>query len=229
MSYKLIMLDFDGTLCATHNAIVYSVQQVYKSYTVPLPDQQAIERVIHRGLGMQHALQTLSPSLDEQRIRTLLEAYEQNYLEEGALKSTTFPHAHTVLKQLQDAGLILTIVSNKAVQAVSSSLERFGLKQYIKMIVGDRLNMKKKPDPMAYTTVIKPTFPELSVSEILMVGDTQADLLFAKNIGVDACWAQYGYGTPAECIKLNPQYRIHDLLDLLPIIIPNRQPPEQHA
>ena len=111
------------------------------------------------------------------------------------------------------------MVSNKAVAAVNTALERFQLKQYITAVVGDTKTLRKKPDPMAYTDFIQPKFKEIDPKQILMVGDTPADLLFAQNIGADSCWAEYGYGDAKTCRALNPTYTIKHLTDILAILL----------
>jgi phosphoglycolate phosphatase len=218
MSYRLIILDFDGTLCATHQAIVYCVQQAYERHNFPSPDAAAVESGIHLGLGMENMLKELSPTLRPGDIRLLLESYEQIYLDEGEAKSFPFDDARTVLDQLHHAGKILTVISNKALAAVRASLERFELRQYIQIIVGDEPHLPKKPDPTSYFTIIQPAFPKILPTEILMVGDTPADLLFARNIGALSCWARYGYGVAQDCLDLNPDYSISRLRDLITIV-----------
>ncbi|MEZ2229655.1 HAD family hydrolase [Microcoleus sp.] len=56
-------------------------------------------------------------------------------------------------------------------------------------------------------------------SEVLMVGDTAVDLLFAKNAQIDACWAAYGYGVRDECVSLEPTFVINNIEELFSIII----------
>ena len=72
---------------------------------------------------------------------------------------------------------------------------------------------------MAYTDFIQPKFKEIDPKQILMVGDTPADLLFAQNIGADSCWAEYGYGDAKTCRALNPTYTIKHLTDILAILL----------
>ncbi|MES2998633.1 MAG: HAD family hydrolase [Pseudomonadota bacterium] len=217
-NYKLIILDFDGTLCSTHEAILFCIKRAYETLGKPVPKHNFSDETIRAGLGMESTLKTLSPELSDAEIQSLLDTYESIYLQEGEQKSTAFEKAGKVLSKLDSAGFILTVVSNKAFAAVNIALERFDLKKYIEMVVGDTKTLRKKPDPMAYTDFIKPKFNTISPNEILMVGDTPADLLFAKNIGTDSCWAEYGYGDAKTCRALKPTYSIRRLIDLLHIL-----------
>ncbi|MEN9471660.1 MAG: hypothetical protein RL214_1016 [Pseudomonadota bacterium] len=218
-NYKLIILDFDGTLCATHEAILYCVKRTYKTLNMTVPAHDFIDETIRAGLGMEKTLLALSPELTEQQIQPILDQYEKIYLSEGEQKSAPYSKAGEVLAKLHAAGYKLAVVSNKAVAAVNTALERFQLKQYITAVVGDTKTLRKKPDPMAYTDFIQPKFKEIDPKQILMVGDTPADLLFAQNIGADSCWAEYGYGDAKTCRALNPTYTIKHLTDILAILL----------
>ncbi len=185
--------------------------------TVPAHD--FIDKTIRAGLGMEKTLLALSPELTEQQIQPILDRYEEIYLSEGEQKSAPYSRAGEVLAKLQAAGYSLAVVSNKAVAAVNTALEHFQLKPYITAVVGDTKTLRKKPDPMAYTDFIQPKFKEVDPKQILMVGDTPADLLFAQNIGASSCWAEYGYGDAKTCRALNPTYTIKHLTDILAILL----------
>jgi phosphoglycolate phosphatase len=218
-NYKLIILDFDGTLCATHEAILYCVKRTYKTLNMTVPADDFIDETIRAGLGMEKTLLALSPELTEQQIQPILDQYEKIYLSEGEQKSAPYSKAGEVLAKLHAAGYKLAVVSNKAVAAVNTALERFQLKQYITAVVGDAKTLSKKPDPMVYTDFIQPKFKQIPTKQILMLGDTPADLLFAENIGADSCWAEYGYGDAKTCRALNPTYTIKHLTDILAILL----------
>lgn len=218
-NYKLIILDFDGTLCATHEAILFCIKRTFATFNMTVPDHDFIDKIIRAGLGMEKTLNILSPELTSPQIHDLLATYEKIYLAEGEQKSAPFSKAEEVLATLYNTGFILTIVSNKSIAAVNAALERFQLKKYIAVVVGDTKTLRKKPDPMAYIDYIQPKFTEVNPREVLMIGDTPADLLFAQNIRADSCWAEYGYGDAKTCRALKPTYIIKHLTDILAILL----------
>ncbi len=218
-NYKLIIFDFDGTLCATHEVIFFCIKRAYKAFNMTLPDHNFIERTIRAGFGTEKILRVLSPELSYPQIQHLLDSYEAIYLVEGEQESAPFSKVDEVLAKLYSTGFILTVVSNKPVIALDAALERFRIKQYIAMVIGDTKTLRKKPDPMAYVDFIKPKFNEVDPKEVLMIGDTSVDLLFAQNIGANSCWAEYGYGDEKTCRALNPTYTIRHLTDILDILL----------
>lgn len=219
-NYKLIIFDFDGTLCATHAAVFFCIKKAYATLGKTVPDIDFNAQAAFRdGLEMESIFAMLSPELSKVDIKKLRNTYEAIYLKEGEQKSATFPDAKQVLEKLYFAGYILTVVSNKAIAAVTQALHNFVLEQYIAMVIGDTATLRKKPDPMAYENFIKVKFPLISPREILVVGDTVADILFAQNIGSDACWAEYGYGNAKSCLALKPSHTIKNLTAILSILL----------
>ncbi|NJK76022.1 MAG: HAD family hydrolase [Microcoleus sp. SU_5_6] len=89
---------------------------------------------------------------------------------------------------------------------------------FFDLIVGDNGEIRQKPDPTVFYAIIKPLFAELDNSQVLVVGDTAVDLMFAKNAKIDVCWAAYGYGDRAECLALEPTFAIEDISELAVIL-----------
>jgi phosphoglycolate phosphatase len=55
-----------------------------------------------------------------------------------------------------------------------------------------------------------------------MVGDTEADLRFARAVGIRSCWASYGYGDGDACRALAPDYEIAAFPELIEIALCGR-------
>lgn len=94
------------------------------------------------------------------------------------------------------------------------------------LIVGDKTpGATRKPDVGSFTDVLVPKMrgaglveEVVDASEVLVVGDTVADIQFARNIGAKACWARYGYGERVECEELRPDFTIEALMDVIALI-----------
>ncbi len=216
--YKLVLWDFDGTLCATHEAIIHCMQETFKKFRVPTPDRARLYDTITKGISLEKSFEILIPSSEAKRelinIQQWVDTYREFYKTDGLGKSSLFEHAHSTFANMHGSGIIIVVVSNKGIVAVNTALDHYKLRQYTSLVIGDTQGIKKKPDPMAYTQLIQPKFKEILPSQTLVVGDTVADLLFAKNIGADSCWASYGYGVPDECRQHNPTYTIKSLNEM---------------
>ena len=107
----------------------------------------------------------------------------------------------------------IAIVSNKGVAAVKTALQRNGLGGYVpeELIIGDKTpGAQRKPDPASFVDVLVPILEAtfgISVMPgegVLVIGDTVADIQFARNIGGRSCWCRYGYGDRGACEGLGP-------------------------
>jgi phosphoglycolate phosphatase len=110
------------------------------------------------------------------------------------------------------------VVSNKSVAAIRRSLDDSRLTSFVELVLGDEPGIPRKPDPAIVTDHILPKFAGLRSEQILMVGDTETDIRFAKGSGMVGCWASYGYGEAERCRALAPDHEISSLEELLSLV-----------
>jgi len=68
------------------------------------------------------------------------------------------------------------------------------------------------------TDRIAPKFPQIAKARMLMIGDTEVDIQFARASQIKCCWAAYGFGERSRCLALTPDYRIEIIGDLPTIV-----------
>ena len=74
-----------------------------------------------------------------------------------------------------------------------------------------------KPDARLFDE-IQQRVPGVRRDQSLVVGDTETDLRFPRNVGLTSCWASYGYGYGARCRAVGFDYML-DQLENLPRIL----------
>lgn len=209
---KLCILDFDGTLCATHEAIRLCIGLTFDHYGVVRPAPANVEKVIEAGVVMAEAMRQLnSEQLSVEASHRWAATYRAFYLERGLAHSTLFPGVAKALEGLETLGVRMIIASNKSEASVRMAIDHFGIARYIGLLVCDPANMPKKPDPACYERIIAPAYPDVERAEIVVVGDTHADIGFARNIGGLACWAEYGFGNKTQCAAMNPEMTLKSM------------------
>ncbi|WP_333223524.1 HAD family hydrolase [Microcoleus sp. BR0-C5] len=210
--YKLIIFDFDGTLAITHKAIVFCFTKTFESFNIAPPAADTIIATI--GINLPNSFKILHPAIEESAIPEWVETYRSYYRTEGEKQVELFTGTKQVLQLARQSGLSLGVFSNKHVSFVNVLLNNLRIHSFFDLILGDNGQILPKPNPAVFHSMIKPLFPELDNSQILMVGDTAVDLLFAKNAGIDVCWAAYGYGDRAQCLALEPTFAMDDISEL---------------
>ncbi|KAK1147201.1 hypothetical protein N8T08_001940 [Aspergillus melleus] len=223
--YKLVIFDFDGTIFDTYDAIEHSVLLTFSTllpgFTAPL-DQ--VRRLVSTGAPPGNTFRSLHPDpniFDEDR---WVKTYRELYAAHGQQRAKPFPGAELVLRSLRARDIPIVIISNKGVEALKSALTKTGLLGYFPepFILGDGIpGVTRKPDPSSFTDVMLPRLKELygeREGEVLMVGDTRTDIQFARNIGAKVSWCRYGQGDSEECDRLNPDFTIDSVIDLLDLV-----------
>lgn len=233
-SPKLIIFDFDGTLFDSHAAITTSVQLTFNSllpsYNPPLAD---LNRLISIGAPPEVTFKALQPQPGTDKLpdgtptpvgfdeNTWVHEYRSIYAIHGQPLTKPYPGAREVLTTLRERGFKLAIISNKAVAAVKTALEAHGLDGIVdeELIIGEPMfGGKRKPDPAGYTDVLVPRLGREFEGEVLMVGDTVTDVLFARNIGARVCWCRFGQGDAEECEREKPEFEIERLADVIGVV-----------
>ncbi|EAW11063.1 HAD family hydrolase [Aspergillus clavatus NRRL 1] len=224
----LVIFDFDGTMFDTRAAIEHAAALTFStllpSYEIP---RDKARRLMASGVGLSETFRALHPdeTFDED---TWVATYRQLYTTHEGKFTKPFPGLQEVLEGLKARGIPIAIVSNKVVPAIRTTLERMNLSGYFHetLIIGDRTpGSEKKPDPTSYTEVLVPRFKRvhgdgvaLDPAKVLMVGDTIADLEYARNIGAKVCWCRFGQGDREECGSFQPDYTVDSLSEVLDIV-----------
>ncbi|RYU79058.1 HAD family hydrolase [Hymenobacter persicinus] len=216
MAYSLYLFDYDGTLCDTRHAIYYSFCRTFAHYRVPPPSLGEFEAANKQGLVLGDMLREFRPALTPEEVAEWTLTYRKFYVQEAEALVTPFPGALALFARLADEGRAIGVLSNKGAAVLEASLGQHGLLPYVSLLIGDgslpEKQLARKPDPMVFHEVVQPHFEQVSPDQILMVGDTPADLEFASNCGIDSCWVSFGFGDAGQCQALAPTHTVDDLL-----------------
>jgi phosphoglycolate phosphatase len=214
--FKVIVFDYDGTLFDTRPAIIHCIQRVFAERGRPVPGIEAVANAVTTGLPLQETLFALDENLRADRLtfNDLVRLYRKLYLEEGTSLLRPFAGVEDTLQLLHATGAINVVVSNKGIAAIHRTLDQYRINGFVDVVFGDEPGLPKKPDPAIMVDHILPRYAHLQKERILMVGDTEVDILFAKSAGISCCWASYGYGEIDRCRTLKPEHEIGGITEL---------------
>jgi phosphoglycolate phosphatase len=204
--FRAVVFDYDGTLFDTRPAIVHCFQRAFTKMGRSLPEIEAVIATIKAGIPLHDTLTALEPQLGDDRLalNEMVCVYRSIYLAEAASFLKPYLGVIKTLQSLHADGIKNLIVSNKGTTALHKSLNESGLAPVVDLVFGEEPNRPKKPDPEILTGHILPHYEDLKKDQVLIVGDTETDILFAKAAGVASCWASYGYGDADRCRALEP-------------------------
>jgi phosphoglycolate phosphatase len=227
--FDLVILDFDGTLSNTRLAIAHCLQCAFAVSGRPIADPARIMPIVQKGLPLRQTVLLLDPSLawNAGALEEIVSTYRRLYHKEGEWLVDAFPEAEFALRQLHHGGVRCVVVSNKGLQAIERSLQRHGLRPFVDAVFAEQPETPRKPDGAVMSVCIQPHFPGVASDRMLMVGDTELDIEFAKNCGIACCWAAYGFGDRQRCLALGPEYLIEHIAELPGLVAESmfHQPP----
>ena len=210
MSLSTVILDFDGTLASSLEGILACFQEALATFGYGRPSLAEVRRTV--GLTLEESVRILtSGQCNGVKLAEVVDCYRALYTKKGRAMATLFPGAKETLAAISEMGIRILLVSNKSHKGLCRLAEHLGIDASVNMMLGVDETSFRKPDARLFTETIAPRLAEPQPGRVLMVGDTESDLLFAKNAGLRVCWASYGYGDEAACKALSPEFILPDI------------------
>lgn len=203
MPDRAVIFDLDGTLVDTAPDLMRATNFVLTGMgRRPLEMQEVRAFVGHgaralltRGLA---ATGGLPDAYDvEADYRRFVDYYAANI----AHASAPFPGLTSLLDRLKDEGFGLGVCTNKLEGLSILLLDALGLSKYFGSVVGPDTLGIAKPDPKPFFEAVNRL--DLDSPRAIMVGDSETDILTARNAGVPVMAVPFGY-TPRPVAEFGP-------------------------
>ena len=125
-----------------------------------------------------------------------LRFYQERFGKVGYLENRVYPGVAEMLQTLVDAGCTLAVATSKPAFYATRILEHFALDGYFAYISGSEMDGTNG----AKSAVVARAMQEIGAdpAETAMVGDRRYDMQSAREAGLVAVGAGYGYADPGE-------------------------------
>ena len=198
--YDTVIFDLDGTLLNTLEDLADAVNFVMKQNGFPL---RTIEEVrLFVGNGIRKLMERAVPEgLSEENFEKVFEEFRAYYTEHCQIKTKAYDGVLELLESLQTRGYSMAIVSNKNHAAVRE-LSDIYFKDYIRVAIGQKDGIRKKPAPDTVVQALK----ELgkTAGTAIYVGDSDVDYHTAVNSEMDCALVTWGFRTVEELSAYQP-------------------------
>ena len=122
-----------------------------------------------------------------------------------------YPGIKEALASLKGQGYIICIASNKISKEVYRGLKICGLEKYIDEVIGAELMKEAKPSPDCINQLKK----KFKVKKVMMIGDTETDILTGKNASAFTCGVTWCVSTKEDFVKWNADEIVSDPKELI--------------
>jgi phosphoglycolate phosphatase len=178
-----ILFDLDGTLLNTLEDLADATNAALAHFGYPARTLEEIRTFVGNGAKRQITL-AMGAEPDDPRIDQVLAFYKEYYNAHCQIRTAPYAGIMDALAQLQD--FPMAVVSNKPHSAVKALAEQFFPGMYAR---GEQSDCPRKPAP----DMIHRTMADLGVEKCIYVGDSEVDILTAKNAGVPCLSVLWGF------------------------------------
>ena len=191
-SIRAVILDLDGTLVDTAGEIAAALNRALEELGLASLEQKPVEALIGRGVRslVERALQQVEGGalMDVDRAT---ERFEAHYAQTVGTDARLFPGVMPGLRRLAEAGIAMSVVTNKPRVFTELLLQRVEVAQYFAGVVAGDDGIRRKPhgDMLLAACVKMGSEPMHS----LMLGDSDNDVLAARAAGCPVWCVPYGY------------------------------------
>jgi phosphoglycolate phosphatase len=193
---KAFIFDLDGTLIDSLADIAESINRMLDARGYPRCEKDIFKQMV--GDGMEKLVERALPESvrSEEMIRLCTEEYRSLY--ETLWQQQTVPYAEMkeTLEELKKRGLKVGVISNKAHRFTVPMTEHFFGAGYFDLILGQRLDVPRKPDPAGAHEAA--ALLGVDIRECAYVGDSGIDMQFAKSAGMLAIGVDWGFRSVTE-------------------------------
>ncbi len=208
MTQKAILFDLDGTLTDSGEGIINCATLALKHFGLPVPSRE--EMGVFVGPPLDKTF--IQFGVPAEKAQEAIDVFRSRYVVVGKFENKPYPGIHQLLDTLKKQGHRLFVATSKPEVTALEVLEKYELTPYFEQIVGATLDGTRshKADVIAYL-LNKIGNPE----QMLMVGDTEFDVLGAAAHNIPTIGVAWGYGKVSAMEKAGAIAIAHTMEELL--------------
>lgn len=181
-----VLFDLDGTLLDTLEDLADAVNWALRSLSCPERTLSQVRSFLGNGAARLMA-QAVPEGVDS---APALAAFQSYYADHCQIKTGAYPGIMEALEEIQK-NYPVAIVSNKPDGAVKTLCRQYFPGIYAQ---GETADIPRKPAP----DMVKAAMAAIGVSSCIYVGDSEVDVLTAKNAGVPCLSVLWGFRDKRE-------------------------------
>ena len=208
--YQAVLFDLDGTLTNTLEDIAFAMNRALRMHGLPEHPVEKYRYLVGSG-AKKLAQRAVGEHAD--MAASVLKTYQAYYQEHSLDKTCPYDGVADMLEALQQRGVKLCVFSNKPHADTCRVVAHFFPQISFAAVRGQMEGVPVKPDPAGALAVAE----QLGVApaDFLYLGDTDVDMLCARNAGMHPVGVTWGFRDAEELRSAGAERLIHHPMELL--------------
>ena len=210
-NFKCVIFDLDGTLINSGPDLLNSLNYVLVQNNLEKIDKNVIGNLVGGGAEamIKKGYTHLDAFLDEKKIPFLVNLFINHYYKNCTKETMLYDGVLDILKFLKTKTYIC-LCTNKKQFLAEKILKELEIKNFFNYILGSDGKTPLKPEIEMPKKCLDKF--QIAANQVVFVGDSENDILPAKQLGMFSVHVTYGYGKLQE--KINSDLVIQKIKDL---------------
>ena len=208
---RAILFDLDGTLVNSIYDIAAAMNHALESLGQPTFSVEQYYRMV--GNGMKNLCRRALAGDKQHLLEELLCRYHTRDLAHCCDDTVVYEGVPQLLLQLQEKGYKLALITNKPADQAQKVMDALLPGAPLDVVWGQQPPFAVKPDPAVYHHVC--ALLGVKAEETVYCGDSDVDILFAKNAGATGLGCLWGFRGKEELLAAGADLLAERPLDIL--------------
>ena len=196
MKFEAVLFDLDGTLLDTIEDLTDSMNEALKRLGFPGHDSESCKMFVGDGVE-KFALRALPENRrDESTVAECVATMRSVYSKRWDQKTRPYDGIPELLDHLTSYQIKMSILSNKPDDSTTEMVAKLLSEWQFDPVLGARPSIPKKPDPTMAIQIAEQL--QVDPKNVLYLGDTGTDMKTARDSGMFALGALWGFRTAEE-------------------------------
>lgn len=216
MKFEAVLFDLDGTLLNTLEDLTDSTNYAMDQMGYPRHTLAEVRSFINNG-ARRLVVGACPPGTPEDKIDRCLAIFQQHYRGHMQEKTRPYPGILALLDQLNAQGVKVGVVSNKFDGAVKALCQKyFGHRVQVAVGEHEAEGVRRKPWPDTVFEALKAL--NVPVSGALYAGDSDVDILTARNAGLPCLSVSWGFRPRESLVQAGSRHIADSVEDFFTVM-----------
>ncbi len=208
-----VIFDLDGTLADTIEDLANSLNRSLAARKLPIHDFPAYKMMVGNGFR-NLVIAALPEDKRQEALVSEIHAEASDWYAHHLVDATRpYPGVVDLLAALAEKGIPLAILSNKPEKLVISMVESLFPQAGFAFVRGETGVFPRKPAPDQAQDLARRL--GLPAKDIVYLGDSDVDMMMARNAGMIAAGAGWGFRGAAELTASGAEFIVQSPLEIL--------------